>query len=85
MPSDTGEVHELASQEPERFQEMLSAYEDYEKAVGVIKMPEGYFAEREVGKKSVIAMFKSAFPFLLTILFCLAVFFIWRKRRKSKA
>ena len=83
LESDPGETQDLASQEPKRFQEMLSAYEAYAKAVGVIKMPEGYFAEREVTKKSVFVLAKPILPFLFGIPVCLILFFIWWRRRRN--
>ena len=51
--------------------------------VGVIQMPEGYHAEREVGIKSAFALFKSALPFLFAIIGCIAMFLVWRKRKKQ--
>ena len=79
LPSDPGETKNLAATHPLLLQNMLSEYQDYANMVGVIEMPEGYYAEREVGKKSVIAMLKSALPLLLAIIMCIALFFVWRK------
>ncbi|MEM6845058.1 MAG: sulfatase-like hydrolase/transferase [Bacteroidota bacterium] len=85
LPSDPGEANDIATEHPVLFQKMLSEFQYYATTVGVIQMPEGYSAQKEVGKKSVIAMLKLAFPFLFTILFCLAVFFLWRMKRKQRA
>ncbi len=85
LPSDPGETDDIAAEHPVLFQKMLSEFQYYATTVGVIQMPEGYSAQKEVGKKSVIAMLKSAFPFLLAIPFCLAVFFLWRMKRKQPA
>jgi arylsulfatase A-like enzyme len=52
IESDPGEVIDLASQEPLLFDKMLAAYTEYEKEVGVLKMPEGYSAQGFVAKKS---------------------------------
>ena len=75
LPSDPGETNDLAADHSILFQKMLSAYQDYALRVGVIQMPEGYSAEGEVGKKSVVAMFKTALPLLLVIIICIVVFF----------
>lgn len=82
LPSDPGETNDISSDHPILFQKMLSGYQDYASAVGVIQMPEGYSAVGEVGKKSVVAILKSALPFLLAIIICIALFFIWRTRQK---
>lgn len=80
--SDPGETNDIASEHPILFQKMLSAYQEYAAAVGVIPMPEGYSAVGEGGKKSVVAVLKSALPFLLVIIICIALFLIWRTRQK---
>ena len=83
LPTDPGETKDLSAQNPILFQKMLSEYQDYAAMVGVIQMPEGYHAEREVGIKSAIALFKSALPFLFAIISCIAMFLVWRKRKKQ--
>lgn len=82
LPSDPGEVHDLASSNPVLFQKMLSHYQDYTKAVGVIPMPEGYAAEKEVAKKSVGAQLEPLLPYFLLLLMGLAALVIWRFKRK---
>lgn len=81
LPTDPGETKDLAKEQPELFQKMLSEYQDYAKRVGVIEMPAGYSAEREVTKKSFLAIFKTFLPFIFTSILCLVVFIIWRKTR----
>jgi arylsulfatase A-like enzyme len=84
LPSDPGETKDIAATHPILFQKMLSAYQDYAKRVGVIQMPEGYAAEREVNKKSAFTLLKSKLPFLIALLGGLIlVFVIWRKRRRK--
>lgn len=83
LPTDPGETKDLAFVQPVLFQKMLSKYQEYASEVGVIDMPDGYSAEREVTKKSVAAILKSALPLLFAIIICIALFFIWRKRRKQ--
>ena len=84
LPSDPGETNDLADKEPILFQKMLSEYQAYAKRVGVIQMPKGYYAQREVGKKSMAAMFKPVFPLLLMIILGMTGFFIWRIRKKRR-
>ena len=84
LPNDPGEINDLAHEKPALFQKMLSKYQAYEKAVGVIKMPEGYYAEREVTKKSLVVMLKPFLPVLLVILVATMSFIVWRKRSKRK-
>lgn len=83
LPTDPGETKDLALTQPALFQEMLSKYQEYAAAVGVIEMPEGYSAEREVTKKSYTAIFKPVLPIVLGIIICIVVFFIWRTNRKK--
>lgn len=83
LPSDPGETKDLAAEQPAIFQKMLSAYETYAESVGVIQMPEGYTAAKEVGKKSIVAMLKPVLPVLIGIIICVVLFFIWRKRKQA--
>ena len=82
LPTDPGETTDLASLQPVLFQEMLSKYQEYATAVGVIEMPEGYSAEREVTKKSLVALLKPVFFFLLIIIISIVLYFIWRRVKK---
>ncbi len=82
LPSDPGETNDIAAEHPVLFQKMLSAYQHYAKKVGVIQMPEGYSAEGEDGKKSMVAMLKPAFPFLFGIIIGIVVFLVWHIRKK---
>ncbi|MCI4669176.1 MAG: sulfatase-like hydrolase/transferase [Bacteroidia bacterium] len=79
LPEDPGEIQDLAAQKPELFQKMLAAYSTYEKEVGVIEMPEGYSAEKEVSRKSIVAMLGPKLPFILVIFVCIIGFIIARK------
>lgn len=55
---DPAETKDIAADFPLMFQTMLSKYETYAKEVGVVPMPKGYSAEKEVGKKSIKAIAK---------------------------
>ena len=45
---DPGETSDLATEDPERFAEMLADYEAYVEANNVLPMPEGYNQRREI-------------------------------------
>lgn len=84
LPTDPGETKDIASENPVIFQQLLAAYQDYAATVGVIPMPKGYFASKEVGKKSITAMLKPILPFLLSFLIAIIVLFIiWRKKGRT--
>lgn len=87
IESDPGEVNDLISQEQDLFEKMLAAYKEYEKEVGVIKMPKGYSAEGQVAKLATIQMLKEVLPFLVLVLITLGIigFLIWRRRKKRYA
>ena len=53
---DPAETTNITSQNPILFQTLLSKYELFAKNVGVQPMPEGYNAQKEVGRKSFRAM-----------------------------
>jgi arylsulfatase/uncharacterized sulfatase len=82
LDSDPGEINDIASQQPILFQSMLSDYEEYAKAVGVIKMPEGYFAEKEVAKKSYKMMLKNILLMPLFVVIAIVGLIVWRKSRR---
>lgn len=86
LESDPGEVNDLATVEPDLFQKMLSAYAEYESAVGVLPMPEGYSAQGFVKKKATKHMIIAFLPYLLLIISVIALGFgfrYWRKKRKQ--
>jgi arylsulfatase/uncharacterized sulfatase len=83
LTKDPGEVNDIALTNAVLFQKMLSEYQTYEKEVGVIKMPKGYSAQGEVGKKSIVTLLKSAAPYLLLFLLVIFGFIYWRKHKKS--
>ena len=56
LREDPTETHNLAAVEPLQFQTMLSRYERWAQDVGVVAMPEGYSAQKEVGIKSMRAV-----------------------------
>lgn len=84
LPTDPGEINDIASEQAVLFQKMLAEFQDYVKRVGVIQMPKGYHAAKEVGKKSAVAMLKLNSPYLFTIILCIGIFVVWLKKRKAK-
>lgn len=88
IENDPGEVDDLKDQEPERFQQMLAAYKNYEEEVGVLAMPEGYSAQGFVAKKAAKSMVKEFLPILLAIfvvLIGIVGFVIWRRKKRNAA
>jgi arylsulfatase/uncharacterized sulfatase len=83
LESDPGESVDIAAQQPELFQKMLHEYERYAKSMGVINMPDGYSAEKEVGRKSAIAMFKAFSPYISTSILLIFALLYWLRSRKS--
>lgn len=86
LKTDPGETRDLAVQEPKRFQSMVTAYDAYAQKVGVIEMPEGYSAEGEVTRKSVMYILTHYAPFVLIPLFLLVLLgVLWLRRRQVNA
>lgn len=52
MKTDPSEVHNLASGNPELVSKLISAYEEYEKHNGVVRVPEGYNPIDQVAKNA---------------------------------
>jgi len=81
IKNDPSETTDIAGQNQELFQKMLARYEEYERSVGVVKMPEGYSAQGTVKKKSVIQMILNWLPYLLVLVVGILAFFVGRKVR----
>lgn len=85
IETDPGEVIDLANEEPKLFKKMLAAYAEYEKEVGVLKMPEGYSAQGFVAKNATKSMVKDFLPLILLLvgfIIAIIIFIVWRKRNK---
>lgn len=88
IATDPGEVVDLATQEPERFESMLAAYREYEQEVGVLKMPEGYSAQGFVEKLATRSMIIEFLPFILLVLALILGpigYLIWRRKKKNNS
>lgn len=84
LADDPTESKDLAQSEPERFQQLLAAYEAYEASVGVVAMPKGYSASGTVAKKSYRKMFMKWLPVLVAVVLGIVGIVVWRRRRKKK-
>ena len=83
---DPGETKDLAKVFPEKFKELMRAYTEYAKSVGVIEMEKGYSAEGEVGRKSMLKILSNNAIYILGIpVLIIGLFWLWKKRRKTKS
>jgi arylsulfatase/uncharacterized sulfatase len=85
LEHDPGETMDIASQQPALFQKMLNEYERYAKSVGVIRMPDGYSAQGEVGHKSTVSIIKQLAPYVLIPIFLIVAIYYWWKIKRVKA
>ncbi|HPN05048.1 MAG TPA: arylsulfatase [Hyphomonadaceae bacterium] len=53
LAADPAEVNDLSKVQPDLFQNMLSAYDGYATASGVLLLPEGYQVERQVRQNAI--------------------------------
>jgi len=53
LKTDPGETADLATQEPARLKDMLTAYQTYTNEAGVLPLPEGYSVQRQVLKNAI--------------------------------
>ncbi len=83
LKTDPGETKDISKIFPEKFNTLMSAYNEYAKSVGVIQMEEGYSAEGEVGRKSVLKVLKNNVIYIVGLpVFIIGLFWFWKKRRK---
>ncbi|MGJ8670284.1 MAG: arylsulfatase [Oceanococcus sp.] len=87
MLKDPGEVNDLREQQPERYLEMQSDYEQYTAENGVLEMPEGYDYLKQTFRYTQSVLRKrwglQALKYSPIPLLALALFIYWR-RRKAK-
>jgi len=84
--ADPGEVNDLKQQMPLRFQQMLAAYEMFERNDGVLPMPSDYLQTRQL----LLNMLSNRFAdnvliAILTLLVLLPFFFAYRQRRSARS
>jgi len=82
---DPGETQDLAATEPQRFQAMLAAYEDYRVRHGVLDIDDNYDPVQLLAKRSLhIVLIRDLLPLALGAgaLLTLLLSAVWLKRRK---
>lgn len=52
VTSDPGETHDLASEQPELFEDLLRNYENYASEMGVLPVPAGYDVHRQIASNT---------------------------------
>ena len=89
IASDPGETRDLSRDMPDRFAAMQADYRAYAKANGVLDMPPGYTADKQInayawehqGKKRAIRLGAAAGGVLMLLV---ALTWTWRRRRKAR-
>ena len=83
LTTDPGETKDIAKAFPDKFNALMDAYNEYAKSVGVIEMEEGYSAEGEVGRKSVLKILSNNAIYILgSLALFIGLFWYWKRRRK---
>jgi len=87
LASDPGETRDLSGEDPERLEAMIRAYEAYAESVGVLEVPEGYQAVRQIAVNASLRQLSMYGPFLLAAGFGtgLVVMALRRSGRKKRA
>ncbi|WP_246202878.1 arylsulfatase [Sphingomonas lacunae] len=86
IAQDPGEVTNLASAEPSIHAQMQADYNDWAKANGVLPMPEGYSAPKQIFDNALsnllIPRLLALWPWVLALVAGIAGLVWWRRRRK---
>jgi arylsulfatase A-like enzyme len=84
IAQDPGETRDLAGEQPERLQRMLSAYERYKRDNRVLEVPQGFDHLRQVAVNTLYKRLREpVLVTLLTILMLLPFFVAWQYKRKK--
>lgn len=89
--TDPGETTDLARQDPARFAQMQADYADFAKANGVLPMPPGYSAPKQILENALrtllIPRLLAALPYLVVLAGLVSGLALWlrRRRRQHKA
>ncbi len=83
--ADPGETQDLAAAMPERYAQMLSAYQAYAEAHGVQAMPAGYDYVRQVTLYTAMQIVKRNGAYLVGLVAVLVLLLLWRWRRRNIA
>jgi len=83
LARDPGETADLSQQMPERYQQMLQAYELWAQRVGVLEVPEHYDAVKQLTINWVYLRVLHYGPYLVGVLL-LAAALLWRRSRRRR-
>lgn len=81
--TDPGETMDLKAQMPERFQEMLSHYQDYVSANGVLPVPANYNAALQGVLNGILGLYRLQILLALLAIVTLVPFYIVYRMRRS--
>lgn len=76
---DPGETTDLSASEPARFQRMLSQYHEYTKRNGVLPVPPGYDAQRQVAINGLRSRGRPAMLVGILLVLTLIPFYLFRR------
>ncbi len=84
--TDPGETTDLAASDPARFAAMQADYQAYAKANGVLPMPEGYSAPKQIFENALRALFLprllAGLPYLAGLGAAIGALVWWRRKRR---
>ncbi len=84
IEEDPGETRDLSEVLPERFAALTRAYQDYERRVGVVPVPDDFHALEVLQANTIARLLPGYLPWLIGIsgLLAAAAVFLHRRRRK---
>lgn len=77
---DPGETRDLREDEPERFQNMLTLYEQYKRENGVLDLPKGYDHIRQIALNTVYDRFRGEAGVILCLIILLIGFRLYARK-----
>ena len=80
---DPGETRDLKSEEPARFQAMLSLYERFEQENGVLQPPEGYNHIRQVALNTLHDRFRGELLVAIVLAIVLLLFVLFSRHNRN--
>lgn len=83
LATDPGETQDLSKTQPDVFQDMMAAYEQYAAENGVLEMPEGYETLQEIQNKLVRNLVRKGLPWVLGIVVLVGGFVFYRRRGRG--
>ena len=83
--NDPGETKDLASSHPLIFQDMLNEYEKYANEMGIIALPKGEHAVKQVTKNAIKKTLNDIWPKVLVLLIILGLIIFGFREAKQKA